>query len=226
MVHIYTQYNVLVNQASLIVTLFQLHSSGIQSIRWCDFKRSNASALSLLFNDIIDELPGCFLNLFLRSSFLCISESQDVSCWGCNANSTIPSAFFVAAVALQKKFPLFRKFSRNHGSMPKTYIHVLSIWGKHIYGQVPPKKLWGCCGSAVLTGASCWPSSNCILVQKIGSLSTELNHSRSTLCWTPTMVCAVTTPLHSLCQGSPHYGPLAKSDLWSYFTRHQNKFCK
>ena len=25
------------------------------------------------------------------------------------------------------------------------------------------------------------------------------------------MVCAVTTPLHSLCQGSPHHGPLAKT---------------
>jgi len=30
-------------------------------------------------------------------------------------------------------------------------------------------------------------------------------------CWTPTMVCAVTTPLHSLCQASPHYGPRAKT---------------
>jgi len=32
-VQINTQYNVLVNHMSLIVTLFQLHSSGIPSIR-------------------------------------------------------------------------------------------------------------------------------------------------------------------------------------------------
>jgi len=65
---------------------------------------------------------------------------------------------------------------------------------------------------------------NCILVQKIVSLSTELNHNRSTLCWTPTMVCAVTTPLHILYQDSPHYGPLA--NLRSYFTRPKNIFCQ
>jgi len=52
-------------------------------------------------------------------------------------------AIFVAAVALQNRFPLFNKFSRNPGSMPKTYSHVLSTWGKYIYGRVPRKKLWG-----------------------------------------------------------------------------------
>ena len=51
---------------------------------------SNASSFPLLFNAIIDKLPGCILNLLLKSSFfLCISESQDVSCWGCNVNSTL-----------------------------------------------------------------------------------------------------------------------------------------
>jgi len=43
----------------------------------------------LLFNDIIDNLPSCFLNLRLRTFFVCISESQDASSWGCNANSTV-----------------------------------------------------------------------------------------------------------------------------------------
>ena len=33
----------------------------------------------------------------------------------------------------------------------------------------------------MLTGASCWPSSNCIPVQEIASLSTELTHNRSVL---------------------------------------------
>jgi len=36
-VQINTQYNVFVSWMSLIVTLFQLHFPGIQSIRWCDF---------------------------------------------------------------------------------------------------------------------------------------------------------------------------------------------
>ena len=45
-----------------------------------------------------------------------------------------------------------------------------------------PWKAWGwCCGSTVLTGVYCWPSSNCILVQKIVSLSTEFTHSHSVL---------------------------------------------
>ena len=95
-VQINTQYNVLVNQVSLNTTLFQLHSSWIQSIRWCDFEHwhSNASSLSLLFMEISDNLPSCCLNLLLRSYFVCISESQDVSCWGCNANSTFLPALF------------------------------------------------------------------------------------------------------------------------------------
>jgi len=43
---------------------------------------------SLLFNENIDKLLGRFLDLLLKTSFVCISESRDVSCWGCNANST------------------------------------------------------------------------------------------------------------------------------------------
>jgi len=37
------------------------------------------------------------------------------------------------------------------------------------------------CGSTVLTGAYCWPSSNYIPVKKIVSWSMELNHNRSAL---------------------------------------------
>jgi len=83
-----TQNNVLINQVSLVITLFQLHSSGTQSIGWCAFYHSNVSSSSSLFTEFIEKLPSCLLNLLLRSSFACISESQDVSCWGCNANST------------------------------------------------------------------------------------------------------------------------------------------
>jgi len=54
----------------------------------------------------------------------------------------IPRAVFFAVVALQNKFPLSSKFSRNPGSMPKTYAHVLSTWGKYIYDRVPREKLW------------------------------------------------------------------------------------
>jgi len=34
------------------------------------------------------------------------------------------------------------------------------------------KSFGGCCANTVLTGASCWPSSNCIPAQKIVSMST------------------------------------------------------
>jgi len=62
------------------------------------------------------------------------------------------------------------------------------------YGRVPRKKLWRRCGSMVLTGASFWPSSNCIPVQTFASVSTELIQTVQRWCWT--MVCAVTTLLH------------------------------
>jgi len=43
---------------------------------------------SLLFNENINKLLGRFLDLFFEV-FLCISESRDVSCWGCSANSAL-----------------------------------------------------------------------------------------------------------------------------------------
>jgi len=43
----------------------------------------------------------------------------------------IPGAVFVAAAALQNKFPLFGKFSRNPGNMPEKYRHVSSTSGKY-----------------------------------------------------------------------------------------------
>jgi len=92
----------------------------------------------------------------------------------------IPNAVFVAAIAVQNKFPLSSEVSGNPGSMPKTYTHVLSTSAKYMAG-FRVKSFGECCGSTVLTGASCWPSSNCIPVQKVVSLSTELTHNRSAL---------------------------------------------
>jgi len=84
-----------------------------------------------------------------------------------NQSWTIPSAVFVAAIALQNKFPLSRKFSRNPGIMPnKCFVDL----GKYM-GVFFVISFGGCCGSTVLTGASCWPSSNGVLVQKIAFVS-------------------------------------------------------
>jgi len=121
------------------------------------------------------------------------------------------SAVFVVAVALQNKMPLSGKFSRNPGSMSKTYAHVLSTWPKYMAGFLV-KSFEG------------WPSSNCILLQKICLCQRSSITTVRRWCWTPSMVCAVTTPLHSLYQGSPHYGPWDKSDQRSHFTRPQNTF--
>jgi len=87
-----------------------------------------------------------------------------------------PTAVFVAAEALQKKFPLSSKLSRNPGSMPKTS----STSGKYMAGFLV-KSFGGCCGRTVLTGASCWRPNNCIPAQKIVSMSTVLNHNCSAL---------------------------------------------
>jgi len=133
----------------------------------------------------------------------------------------IPSAVFVAAVALQNKFPLSSKFSINLGSLPKTYMFCRP--GESIYmAGFLVKRFGGCLWeySVMLTGASCWPSSNYILVQKIVSLSTELNHNRSASCWTLTMVCAVTTPLHSLCQGLRTAGKIRPAKLFHPAPKH------
>jgi len=79
-----------------------------------------------------------------------------------------------------EQISILQQISRHPESMPKTSTHVLSTSGKHMAGFLM-KSFWGRCGSTVLTGTSCWPSNNCSLVEKIVSLSTELNHNRSAL---------------------------------------------
>jgi len=83
----------------------------------------------------------------------------------------VPSAVFVMAVALHNKLPLSSKFSRNLGSMPKTYTNVLLTLGKYMT-RFLVKSFGEYCGRTVLTDASFWPSSNCISAQKIVSVST------------------------------------------------------
>ena len=138
----------------------------------------------------------------------------------------IRSAVFVTAVGLQNKFPLSSKFKKSWEHTKDLYTtHVLSTSGKHTTGLLV-KSFGGCCGSTVFMGASCWQSSNCISAQKIVFVLTELITTVQRWRWTPTMVCAITIPLHSLYQGSPIYGPRAKSNLRSHFTRPQNTFCQ
>jgi len=78
----------------------------------------------------------------------------------------------------------------------------------------------------VLTGASCWPSSKCILVQKVVSLSTDLNHNRSALVLDSDSDVCCHHSSSIVYQGSSHYGSRAKSDLRSHFTQPQNTFCQ
>jgi len=54
----------------------------------------------------------------------------------------IPSAGFVAAVALQTKLPLSSKLSRNLGKYAKDVCTCFVDLGK-IYDRVPREELWG-----------------------------------------------------------------------------------
>jgi len=94
-----------------------------------------------------------------------------------NQNWMIPSAVLVPDVALQTKFSLSSKFSKNLGSMPWTSAHVLSTSRKHTTGFLV-KNFWRCCGSTVSTAACYCVSSHCIPAQRFVFLWGELNHNR------------------------------------------------
>ena len=124
--------------------------------------------------------PSTGLYLCLASQEECMPSSlKKDKAIQLNQSWLIPSADFVAVVALQNKFPLSRNFREILGACQRC-IHMFcrpreSVW---------PGSLWkalGCCGSTVLMDASCWPSNTCIPAQKIVSVSTELNHNRSAL---------------------------------------------
>jgi len=85
---------------------------------------------------------------------------NDTQCGFCRGSSTTEEIS-----TLQQTF----KKSWEHG---KDVYTCFIAFGK-VYARFPLKSFEGCCGSTVLTGAYCWPSSHRILVQKIVSLSTE-----------------------------------------------------
>jgi len=137
----------------------------------------------------------------------------------------MPSVVFVATVALQNKFPLSSKFSRNPGSMPRTYTHALSTTDKYMAGFLV-KNSGGCCGSTVLTDISCWLSNNCIPAQTIVPVLTELNHNCSELVLDSDNGVSCHHSSSESRSGFSNYGSRAKSDLRRHFTRPQNTFCQ
>ena len=96
-----------------------------------------------------------------------------------NQSWGIPSAVFIAAVALQAKFSLSSKFSRYFGSMLKTSTYMSFVDLGKSYERVPREKLWGILleygagGCLLRTVESLHPA------QTFVSVSGELNHNRS-----------------------------------------------
>ena len=126
----------------------------------------------------------------------------------------ILSAIFVAAVALQNKFPLQQIFEKSweHANDLRRFLstsgkYMAGFFVKSFGGVVGVRRWW-----VPLAGRqslySC--SEDCV---RIG-VSGELNHDRSALVSdSDNDVCCSL----SLYRGSPHYGPRAKSDLRSHF---------
>jgi len=118
---------------------------------------------------------------------------------------------------------IFEKYWEHATDLQATPVLLTS--GKYMAGFLA-KSFWGCCGSTVLT---CWPSSSCILAQKIVSLFRGVNSQPFSddvglLQWcvlSPLFFIVYTRFLHS-----PHYSPRAKFDLRRHFTRLQNTFCQ
>ena len=102
-----------------------------------------------------------------------------------NANgevaTSIPSAVFVTAVALQTTF-----------HSPETFWEILGVCRRHLYmlcrprESIQPGSLWkafgsGACVRCCQPPVMAWPSSHCIPAQKFVSVSGELNHDSSPL---------------------------------------------
>jgi len=94
-----------------------------------------------------------------------------------NQSWRILSAVFVLAVALQTKFSLSSKFSRNLGSIPKMFTYVLSTSRSHTTGTLV--KSFGECCEKITGGRDLTPSSHYIHAQMFLSVWAELNHNRS-----------------------------------------------
>ena len=113
------------------------------------------------------------------------------------ANWLTPRAVFVPAVAIQTKFSLFSKFSINLGSMPKMFTYVLSTSRKHTT-RFHVRSFGECCGSTVLTAACYGRQGTVFLLRRLCPCWRSKVATIHRWCWTPTRVCAVTTPLRSL----------------------------
>jgi len=90
--------------------------------------------------------------------------------------------------------------------------------GKVLYMAGFVVKSFGC-----VAGVRCWrvPLAGCQVTAFLLRRLCPCQRSSITIvqrwCWTPTMVCVVTTPLDSLYQGSPNDGPRVKSYQRSHF---------
>jgi len=113
----------------------------------------------------VDE-PITAASLYLVSQEKCMPRYHENKL---NQSWMIPSVVFDAAVALKKKFLHSSKFKNSWDDAKDLYTCFVDL-GKRMAGFFV-KYFGGCYGSAVLTGASCWPSSSCIPDQKIVSAS-------------------------------------------------------
>jgi len=91
----------------------------------------------------------------------------------------IPSAVFVPAVALQTKFSLSSKFSRNLECAKDD--HTCFVDFEKAHHRVSPVKLWGMLREYGIDNRLLLTSSNCIPVRKFVSVPREINHNRSPL---------------------------------------------
>ena len=126
-----------------------------------------------------------------------------------NESWMIPSAVFVAAVAQQTEFALSRKFSRNVGSIPKLTCFVDP--GK-TYNRVPREELWGVMGVGRWRVPLAGLQVTVFLFRRLCECRRRLITTVQRWCWTPTMVCPVTTSFHILYQAVAYLGFHAPGD--------------
>jgi len=155
---------------------------------------------------------------------LCLVSQEECMPWSHENNWTkagwYPVRFSLLPLHYRTNFHS-SKFSRNPGSMPKKYRHVLSTsgkYGKYIAGFLL-KSYVG------VVGVRCWRvplagrQVTVFLLRKLCRCrqrkSQPFNFGVGLRQW------CVLSPLFSLYQGSLHNGSRAKSDLWSHFTRPQ-----
>ena len=117
----------------------------------------------------------------------------------------MPSAVFFLAIAFQVKFSHYSKISRNFGSIPKTCLDLFFRPRE----SIRPGPSWKSLRS--IAGVQCWrpPVTGCQVIKFVlrrlcpCRRITTVQHWP----WTPTRVCTITTPLHSLHELGRQYQP-------------------